>query len=133
MEVNSMVNGSFEVTIDWNVLNALTALQRPGAPDLRVRLIKIFLTSSPGLMDSVSSAVRDCDGPALMKAAHSLKSSSMNMGAIGFGGICSELEKLGRECAIEQAAIMLPKALEQFAGVMTAFRDYLKKIDANGA
>jgi HPt (histidine-containing phosphotransfer) domain-containing protein len=61
------------------------------------RVIALYLQQSPGLVDQLRSAVDGNDSAALRAAAHSLKSSSANLGALGFSEKCRTLEAKARE------------------------------------
>ena len=55
--------GSELTAIDWNVLDALKVLQKPGKPDVRGKLIDSYLSSSPSLLERAKTAVTEADGP----------------------------------------------------------------------
>jgi HPt (histidine-containing phosphotransfer) domain-containing protein len=116
-----VVRDSREATINWEVLEALLVLRKPGGPDPRARLIKVFLSSSPTLMDSLRTAHRNSDPEALAQAAHSMKSSSMNLGATELGNLCAELERIGRSGSMEKTGDLLAMAESEYASVATAF------------
>lgn len=111
--------------VDWSVLDDLKVLQKPGKPDLRRKLMTVFLTSMPALMESIKAAVEARDGQALMDAAHAMKSSSLSMGVMVFGNTCAELEQLGRANTLEDAPALLLRAENEFAAACSAFIDAL--------
>ncbi|MFO1424594.1 MAG: response regulator [Candidatus Competibacteraceae bacterium] len=80
-----------------SALDQIRALQRPGAPDLLGKIIGLYLESSPKLLRQMREAVTAEDGEALRQAAHSLKSSSANLGATQLAAVCKELEQRGRD------------------------------------
>lgn len=120
-------------SIDWSMLDSLAALGRPGAPDLRIRLLDAFLSSAPSLMKNLRIAVAGSDTAAIAKAAHSLKSSSMNMGATSLGNLCSQLERHGREACLDQAAGLLAEAEDEFRLVREAFTALLENLTKEGS
>jgi len=63
-------------------------------PGLLSELIDLFLTSTPELIDQMRRATEDEDGPALRRAAHTLKGSSGQMGALRLQDICATIETL---------------------------------------
>jgi HPt (histidine-containing phosphotransfer) domain-containing protein len=63
-----------------------------------------------GLRDGLAAG----DGAALVRPAHSLKSSSLNVGAIELGAQCRELEELARVGEV-------PDAAERVAGITASF------------
>jgi two-component system sensor histidine kinase/response regulator len=119
-------------SIDWSMLDSLAALGRPGTPDLRIRILEAFLSSAPPLMKDLSVAVIGSDSGAIAKAAHSLKSSSMNMGATLLGERCAQLERLGREECLDQAAGLLAEAEDEFRLVREVFAGLLEKLGKEG-
>ncbi|MDS4029264.1 MAG: response regulator [Candidatus Contendobacter sp.] len=80
-----------------SALDQIRALQRPGAPDLLSKIIGLYLESAPKLLQKMREAVAVEDSEALRQAAHSLKSSSANLGAIQLAAACKKLEQEGRE------------------------------------
>jgi HPt (histidine-containing phosphotransfer) domain-containing protein len=116
--------------IEWNVLDQFLAFRKPGGPDPRRRIITIYLDSTPMLLESIKTAICALDWPSLCKAAHSLKSSSMNVGAGELGSICAELERAGKTSSIIDEAKNIVDRLEtQFAAVTAALQDALQHMD----
>jgi HPt (histidine-containing phosphotransfer) domain-containing protein len=113
--------------IDWSVLDALAVLQKPGAPDLRVRLMTIFLKTSLPLMEGIRAALISSDRQLLTTSAHTLKSTSLSLGAMTLGAICAELEQIGREDALQDVGDLPELAEEQYAAVIAAFREALQQ------
>lgn len=93
--------------LDQRALDQIRAIQRPGSPDLLGKIIDLYLENSPGSLRQIRDAVAGQDGDALRQAAHSLKSSSANLGATELAAICKELEQRGRERRLENAAELL--------------------------
>ena len=117
--------------IDWSVLDALKVLQKPGKPDMRKKLLEPYLTSSQALFENASAAVTTADGDALMKAAHSLKSSSFVVGAATFGATCFALEKIGRANTLIEAPTLLNRAENEYSAVCSALRAHLNEIESD--
>ncbi len=111
--------------IDWNVLGALEELRKPGEPDMRSMLIKVYLKSSVGLINQIKTAIGKSDGPSLASAAHSLKSASVHMGATRLGVLCGELDRIGRSGVLSEAVDLVRRAEEQYAAVVTALEKAL--------
>jgi HPt (histidine-containing phosphotransfer) domain-containing protein len=108
--------------IEWSVLDELLAFRKPGGPDPRRRIITIYLDSSPMLMEAIKTAISGADGTLLTKSAHSLKSSSMNVGALGLGLLCAELERTGKADSIEEAKNLFDRVETQYAAVTAALQ-----------
>jgi CheY-like chemotaxis protein len=90
-------DGADKGSIDREVLNTIRALQRQGKPDLLRRVINIYLEDSLKLLEALRQALSQGDGVGLKRQAHSLKSSSANVGALQLAELCKELEAKGEE------------------------------------
>jgi len=122
---SSIQNG----VIDWSVLDQFLVFRKPGGPDPRRRIITIYLDSSPMLMEAIKTAINGADGSLLSKSAHSLKSSSMNVGAGSLGSLCAELERTGKTGSIVEAKNLVDRMETQYAAVTAALQDALQHMD----
>jgi signal transduction histidine kinase/CheY-like chemotaxis protein/NO-binding membrane sensor protein with MHYT domain len=77
-------------------------------PALHAKLSAVYLEHTPGLAAVISRALRAKDMNALMLAAHSLKSSSANIGALRLSELCKELEAAATANAHETCAKLVP-------------------------
>ena len=64
-------------------------------PVLQSEIISLFLKGTPLRLTAIEEAIAQDDAPALVMAAHRLKSSSGQMGAWSMVPLCNELEALG--------------------------------------
>ena len=67
------------------------------------------------------SALQTADSESLAKAAHSLKSSSLNMGATALGELCASLEKIGKSGTTAETGDLFARAELEYAAVETTF------------
>ncbi|HHW77517.1 MAG TPA: response regulator, partial [Xanthomonadaceae bacterium] len=93
--------------LDERALAQIRALQRSGKPGLLGKIIGLYLDGSPKLLQQARDAVAGADPEALRQAAHSLKSSSANLGATRLAALCRELEQSGRERRLEGVVELL--------------------------
>ena len=114
--------------IDWSVLDQFLEFRKPGGPDPRRRIITIYLDSSPMLMEAIKTAINGADGSLLSKSAHSLKSSSMNVGAGSLGSLCAELERTGKTGAIVEAKNLVERLKKQYTDASAALHDALQEM-----
>ena len=121
-------NSMKKSVIEWSVLDEFLAFRKPGGPDPRRRIITIYLDSAPMLMEAMKTAISAEDGTSLTKAAHSLKSSSMNVGAKGLGSLCAELERTGKAGFIEEAKNLVDRVEIQYAAAIAALKDALQQM-----
>ena len=114
--------------IDWSVLEEFSALQKPGMPDVRARLVTAYLTSASSLMENVRQAIQDSDPQALAKAAHSMKPGSMNVGAITLGNLFAELEQISRTGNLTNAPALYERIEESYLSCISALSNFLENI-----
>ncbi|MDF3092125.1 MULTISPECIES: response regulator [Burkholderia cepacia complex] len=100
--------------IDHKALDALRALQRPGRPDVLTRIIDQFTADAPRLIRDMHAAVEAGDADALKLAAHTLKSSSANVGAHLLSARCREIERLARAADVDAAVELVAGTEAEF-------------------
>lgn len=108
--------------IDPTVLDSLRALQEPGQPDVLTELIDLFLADAPPRITMVQGALAAGDGEALRRAAHALKGSAANVGAMGLAALCADLEQRGRHRAFDDADVVGHQLAQEYHRVETALR-----------
>jgi HPt (histidine-containing phosphotransfer) domain-containing protein len=82
--------------LDMAVLTSFAEAQLDGVPDLIVELIDLYLEDAPRRLAAIEEALARKDERALKRAAHCLRGSSANLGALQVALICEELERI--EC-----------------------------------
>jgi PAS domain S-box-containing protein len=124
----SAVPGSSELkAVDAGVLEGLRKLQVEDGPDIVSQLIDIYLSDTPPRLAALRQAIAEKDAFALFQAAHSLKSSSGNIGALTLAAICRELESMGRAGVIEGAAEKVARVEAEYAKVCMALSAVRRK------
>lgn len=126
-KINNTEDSDKPVVVDWSVLSALKVLQKPGRPDICKTLITSYLDTIPKIMQSTSAAIAASDGTAIRNTAHSMKSSSIAIGAMVFGNTCAELEQYGKSNALEDALALLPRAESELAATCAILREALSQ------
>lgn len=91
-------------------LENIRALQRPGTPDLLGKVIQSYRVSAPQLFQTLRDAIARQDAIALQQAAHSLKASSANLGALAVATFSKDLETMGQKHTLDDAAQVLVAA-----------------------
>jgi CheY-like chemotaxis protein len=109
-----------ESPVDSNVLDGLSSLQKPGAPNIVKKVIDLYLESSRVLKDRLRDAVESANAALLREVAHALKSSSANVGAIGLADLCKHLEMMGREDNLSDAPIVHGRFEKEYERVVAA-------------
>jgi CheY-like chemotaxis protein len=105
--------------LDQSALQQIRDLNQSSGINVLEKVIDIYLNDGPTLLKRIELAVDNGDCSGLSMAAHALKSSSANLGAIGFAKLCARLEEMGRDEKIEGAELVLEQALPLFSRVQT--------------
>jgi two-component system sensor histidine kinase/response regulator len=109
--------------IDTRVFDALRALPR-GAASLE-RVLRTYLSATPPLVAALRDAISRGEAAAVCQAAHSLNSSSANVGALSLAALCQELEAMGSAQALTAAPALLGRVEAEYAAVCVALRQEL--------
>lgn len=64
-------------------------------------LVETYLADTPAQLEAMTAAVQADDAAALVRPAHTLKSSSATVGAMRLSSVARELEMAGRAGALE--------------------------------
>ena len=81
-----------EKFLDPLVIENIRNLQTGNSMNILNQLIEIYLRNSPGLVDNIIEGLRTRNYEQVQRAAHSLKSSSANLGASKLASLCRKLE-----------------------------------------
>jgi signal transduction histidine kinase/CheY-like chemotaxis protein/HPt (histidine-containing phosphotransfer) domain-containing protein len=101
-----------EETLNYSKLEVLISLQDEDEPDLVVELIDVFTTETKEKLDRISSAIKENDLLTVQTIAHTLVSSSGNLGADKMSKLCRNLEQL---CIKKQVQEIFPTFTEVLA------------------
>jgi HPt (histidine-containing phosphotransfer) domain-containing protein len=102
--------------LDESVLAPL----RSKRPDLLARIIKMYLTHAPVALADMAAAAAEGDCERMARQAHSLKSSSANLGAMQLSALCRELEATANKKASVAAQNLAARIKTGFDGVHRA-------------
>ena len=97
--------------LDASVLEDLEAM----LGDEVDRLVDVFLEDTPRLLRALEAAAAGPDHDALREAAHSLKSSSANLGAMSLSAAAKRVELAARERTLERPAVAVALIANEFA------------------
>jgi HPt (histidine-containing phosphotransfer) domain-containing protein len=111
-------------TLDTSVLAALT--ESVGGDQAFVAdLVETYLSDGAVQLAAVDEAVRSSDAEALVRPAHTLKSSSRTVGANRLGELSRQIEMLGREGSTTGASELAAEARTEWTDIVTALRAWL--------
>jgi CheY-like chemotaxis protein len=121
----SVMNESHPI-LDKAVITGLRELGGADDPGLFAELVHMFLTDTPERLQAMVEALEKRDPTALERAAHALKSSAANLGALGLSGLFREIESAGRAKDLTRAASLVERTRPEFQRVEAALRSELE-------
>lgn len=96
-------------------------------------IIALFLEDAPRLIGQLEAASAQPDLDAMAMAAHSLKSSSANLGAMALSAAARRIELGAREHALERPAIAVALVIAEFARARMGLQGYLARLGPEAA
>jgi HPt (histidine-containing phosphotransfer) domain-containing protein len=87
---------------------------------LIAELIEIFLADAPQRLHDISKGLSSGDLKTVERAAHTLKSSSANIGAVGLSNLCREMEQIAREKKLDAIPPLFTRSKEAMHEVQSA-------------
>lgn len=106
--------------IDTAVLDELRLFQEEGGPDILGELIDIFLDDTPGRLQDMQQAVNGGDAESSESAAHALKSSCAQLGALHLSELCRQVEMAGKARDLTGMVDVARAAGDEYARVRDA-------------
>jgi CheY-like chemotaxis protein len=106
--------------LDLQTLERIRALHRPGGPNLLAKVVGIYLSSSQALIDALRAAASARNLPAILHAAHALRSSSANVGAVAFAELCRDLEAAAAAGDVDRVGAQVERLLADYREVLHA-------------
>ncbi len=113
--------------LDYEILNKLRKKQKKNNSNLMNRLIDVYLEQSSRLLVELKDATERDDVEAVRMISHTLKSSSVNVGAIGLSELCREVENACEHGQIENSLVQ--QIHRTFSDVKRAFNDVLGDVN----
>jgi HPt (histidine-containing phosphotransfer) domain-containing protein len=105
--------------IDRDVFNALVEMTG-GEMEFVDELVDTYLDDAQQQIAALREAIATNDIAALVLPAHSMKSNSLNVGALELGALCRQLEEVARGGAVPDAADRVAAIDRGFAAVREA-------------
>jgi two-component system sensor histidine kinase/response regulator len=102
-----------KVTLDHSAIEAVRQLDPDGNDRLLSRLIALYRDDSSQLIADIDNGLKVGDSEAIARAAHTLKSSSANLGATSVAAIARQIEHAARGGDLEDMAASFTKLRAQ--------------------
>jgi CheY-like chemotaxis protein/HPt (histidine-containing phosphotransfer) domain-containing protein len=115
-----------ESVLDLGVLKSIREMARGKAETILGKIIGNYLDTAPQQIQQIETAIASANPDSLRQAAHTLGSSSANLGAIKFAKLCKQLENLGRSGTVAGADLELVRLRTEYERVQVALELQVK-------
>jgi CheY-like chemotaxis protein/HPt (histidine-containing phosphotransfer) domain-containing protein len=112
--------GEGEPVLDRQILDSLRDMAGPKAAAMLSLIIGNYLEDAPERLQEIREAVAQGDPEGLRQGAHSMRSSSANLGALTLANLLKELENLGRAGTTANAQTLLTQVEKEYEKVIKA-------------
>ncbi len=106
--------------LDMSVIAALRELGDDGDQSLFLELLELYVDDSTRQMERLEQSLHAGDVKLSERIAHTLKSSSANLGAMTVSKICFEIELLGRNQSAAGMSTLFESAREAHRSAVSA-------------
>lgn len=96
MNLNELISGQDLEVLDSAVIDGLKELGGDDDPGLVLELVEMFLDDAPKRLEEMSQGLDSGDFQLMQRAAHTLKSSAANMGAMVLSHVAKQMEQAAR-------------------------------------
>lgn len=118
---------SGRTAIETSHLDQLRELDPSGSLALARQIMQVYLDSSDKWVNQIKQAITSGDSESLRFAAHSLKSSSANVGAMALSVLFRQLEELGKHSRMGEAGAVYDKAWQEYQRATNEIRTLLEE------
>jgi hypothetical protein len=112
-----------ERAIDPETIQGLRELGGDDEPELLTELIQIFLEDAPQRMKDITEGLAHGDLSRVERGAHTLKSSSANIGALGLSDLCGRIVACARGSETKDLPVLCEASVRVLATAETELRD----------
>ena len=107
------------------MFDRLEAFRRNGGPDVVGGIINVYLRDAPEKLAAIEEALVRGDTQQLGELAHSLKSSSANVGAVRLASACAELEGNAANLSTTDLEVAVAELAGEYGNVEGALQQKL--------
>lgn len=116
-----------KAVLDLNKLNQLRRLDSANGIGVLQKLLPVYLKSLPKYLDQIEHAFESSDNIQLARAAHTLKSSTVMIGADALADLCHQLENLANDNQMDAVALRLDSLRHECAQVIAVLEKLLEE------
>ncbi|WP_426354982.1 ATP-binding protein [Stenotrophomonas maltophilia] len=118
---NTKDHAAPQPVLDRGVLDELHAV----IGDAALQIVAVFLEDAPAMVQQLQQAAQNGDEPRLQALAHTLKSSSANVGVLSLSAVAQRIEHEARAGSLQRPAVAVALLVAEFARARVALTGYL--------
>lgn len=118
---NTKSQAAPQPVLDRDVLDELHAV----IGDAALQIVAVFLEDAPAMVQQLQQAAQNGDEPRLQALAHTLKSSSANVGVLSLSAVAQRIEHEARAGSLQRPAVAVALLVAEFARARVALTGYL--------
>jgi CheY-like chemotaxis protein len=113
-------------TIDIKVIEAIRKMGGVKAEVIIKKMIQTYLADAPSFLEGIDRAVTSHDADKVRIAAHTLGSSSANLGMLNFANLCKKLETMARDQDLTLAVPLYTQLINEYQMVKMALENLIR-------
>jgi two-component system, sensor histidine kinase and response regulator len=114
--------------LDLNVLEKISKLDN-GSNEFLKKIVDLYLRETPFLISQMHQGIQEKNSEKISQAAHSLKSTSANMGAVIISNICQDLESKSQLKMIDEVAPLIDRIENEYVMVVKVLKCFVDNLD----
>jgi two-component system, sensor histidine kinase and response regulator len=122
-------DGNSTYCLNVTALKAIAKLEK-GSKEFLKKIVSIYFRDTPNHIFEIQKGIQEKNPDKILQAAHSLKSTSANIGAMTLSDICQELESNARLKIIDDAVSQLARIKSEYAEVVTALNSFINEFES---
>jgi HPt (histidine-containing phosphotransfer) domain-containing protein len=111
--------------LDQEAIDNLRALDPDGGDAFLREIIGIFLEDTPLRIAEIDQSLAAGDVPTFIRAAHTIKGASSNVGAAALRAVAEKLEQLAKKDGLVDVTALVAELKTEFANAKTALNGLL--------
>ncbi len=116
-ELSNVPDAADPSILDKVALRNIRELERNGASGMLARVVEMYRNSAPQLLSDIRKGVEEGDADRTRRAAHTMKSSSANLGAVVVVALCKRLEDEARVGKLADADTLVDQIEEELGQI----------------
>ncbi|MEL6594162.1 MAG: Hpt domain-containing protein [Bacteroidota bacterium] len=102
-----------------------------GDAEMIIDLVDTLAETTPELLSELKAGVNSQDAVQIREAAHALKSSNAQLGALNLSELCRRMEEMGKREELEETATLLTMIFQEFQKVEQALNSWKVEVEKN--